>query len=190
MTRAALLLVLLATAPVRADMVAPGFHTVPHDFVLTLAGEGSSHAFFLTAYDKVEELSLKAGEPFLLHGPDRLGGCRFTTLVAVPKTLLASADRHPPSAEWLRAKREGVVRSPEIDFIGVIPFYDTRERIIETSRVELADDRIDLTLTDVNAGDPWVRRAWGASGILFAVGVVWLGVWLIRRLPFRRSRVR
>jgi hypothetical protein len=75
-----------------------------------------------------------------------------------------------------------VTHSERIYFRDSVPFYDTRERVVDRYRVELEPGReVRLVLLERNTGSPWVKGAWAAAGILIAVSIGLASLWVFRK---------
>jgi hypothetical protein len=82
-----------------------------------------------------------------------------------------------------------VLTSEDIDFLGQVPFYDTRERVVDRCRLEFVPGKyVRLVLVEQNVGSGAVKRAWFAAGVLVPAAVLTGGWWVVRRL--RRATLR
>jgi hypothetical protein len=156
---------------------------------LTVDRDYPEYDFFLVnGGAPVERLPLTASSPIQLLPEGRTGGYREWTVRAVPRSLGAV----PSGAEWFTDNsKAGIITFFEredrwalrIDFgANSLPFYDNRDRIEITYRLEIDGDRGRIIKVSENVADPWVKRSWAAGGMFFIVGVGWLGVWISRRI--------
>jgi hypothetical protein len=137
----------------------------------------------------LEPLQLAAGTPCHIDGNDRNGSLRVAYVIAVPRALLQqngerSLPTEFPSHNW----GPGVLKSHMIDFHSDVPFYDSRDRVIDRYRLTL-DSAASLRLVWVgqNQGSVWVKGAWAAVGLSLSVSIIWFGCRLIRRFSTRNG---
>ncbi len=187
---AAAVLLLLAPAVARADAAwfsYPGDRPVRMDHVFTTEQDHPDYDFYLVGSGETPALHLPItpSRPVRLSGSDRRG--RYT-MVAVPKSLLPPPAGSPPPSAWFDG-REGTVWLGYVKSGTSLPFTDDRDRVEITHRVGTgADGRPRLEEGARNAGNPSVGRGWAAAAALSTVGIVGLGVWLVRRYRPRRRR--
>ena len=185
--RPILILVLLASFPgsAFADMSFPGFSRVPHDFVFEVEANSPGYRFWLVSPRGVEPLDLAPGRPFRVDGEGRHGERPWAPRSSPRPIELVNEMGEAKFAEMVLANKltPGVIRSEPIDFHGSVPFYDSRERVIDRYRVEVVPgQRISLVWLGQNAGSGWIKIAWAAAGIFFAGTTVWAGWWVFRRM--------
>jgi hypothetical protein len=167
----------------------PGYSRVPHDFVFEVESEVPGYRFWLVSPRGAEPLDLAPGRPCRVDGEGRTGSHRIAYVVAAPAGLIESLKATPAEQEfWSGKLPQSVLPSDPIDFYARVPFYDSRERVIDRYRVEFAPGQpVRLVWLGRNEGSPWVKRAWAAAG-LFASGAVGCGVlWLRRKWARRKS---
>jgi hypothetical protein len=85
----------------------------------------------------------------------------------------------------------GVLRSQMIDFRSDVPFYDSRDRVIDRYRLTVdSSDTLQLVWVGQNQGSVWVKAAWAAVGLCLSASIIWLGWRLVRRFSPKRSSVQ
>jgi hypothetical protein len=173
----------------RADWVTPGFTVVPHHLIIEVGSDHSGYRFWLISERGPEPLELAPGKPCRIDGRDRTGVYRDASIIAVPTNL----------AEWVRVNGlwsrriaseppTGVLVSERIDFNASVPFYDSREEVVDTYRLELVPgERVELVWLGQNEGSRRVKAFWAAGGVFAVLGLVGTG-YLLLRLAARASR--
>lgn len=195
MTRTAGVVALLTLpAAARADMAPPPhLRAVPLVVILTTDQDHPDFEFFLVnwAGGKPERLALSAASPVVLLPDGRTGAYREWTLHAVPKRLLPPDGPMPAGADWFGRHREpGTASFGTFDFgYNTAGFYDDRERIEVTYRVEHGPDGWRLVKVGENAGSRWVKCVRLAPVVLLPVGLFAVLRWWSRR-RFRRGGSR
>lgn len=173
-----------------ADMGTPGFSRVPHDYVIEVESTFPGYRFWLISPRGLEPLDLAPGRPLIVNGEGRLGSHRNARVIAAPVGLIEGIgeeqfqklDEKRWSAE-ADPRLSQVHESGPIDFYGSVPFFDSRERVIDRYRLEFVPGQhVRLVWLEQNAGSRWVKRAWLAAGILVPVAVLWGFWWAVRRL--------
>lgn len=174
----------------RADMGTPGVSRVPHDFVIEVESGFPGYRFWLVSPHGIEPLDLARGRPFRIDGEGRTGSHRIAYIVAAPIALVEETGKDKfEAALWPRKfDADGrlpptVIWSESIDFLGQVPFYDTRERVIDRCRLEFVPGQhVRLVWLEENSGSTAVKRAWLAAGVLVPVAVLSGGWWAVRRV--------
>jgi hypothetical protein len=200
----ALLVLLPAVARADGGPMLPGYHKVPLIATLTVDRAYPDYVFFLVNWSgtsRVERLPVSPSEPVRLLPDGRIGAFRDWSVHAVPKNLLAPhAGPDPQDCHWfVEQKSRGVMGllgpgsggEPSlamIDFGGHdLPFYDCRDRVEITYRIEGGPGGWWLVKVAENAGDPAVRRGWAVAGLMLAAGAAGLGLWVVRRMTRPRA---
>lgn len=132
-------LTLSATGTASADMgPPPGFSRVPRDLVLEVESEFPGYRFWLVLHSRVEPLDLAPDRSFRVGGEGRGGSHRLAHIVAAPVGMVEGMGEGKFHEAFLAGKLPpGVFRSDEIiDFSARVPFYDSRERVIDRYGVE------------------------------------------------------
>jgi hypothetical protein len=189
-----LLLVLPATACADAGSSFPGIRSVWINYTFTVEQEYPDYDFYVltTMHKTAVQVPLSPSTPVRLSGEEYPAA--WGLLFAVKKPL-RPPDRNPWDIEaWLHGSkgRGVVVLGPSeyeyLRFGSSLPFTDNRKSVEIVYRVELGPDGSRLVKVSENVGDPWVRWAWIAVGVLMAVGFVGLGFWSLRRMLRRTPR--
>lgn len=178
------LLVLLALPPLAsADVSSPGYSRVPHHFVIEVQSAYPGYRFWLVSRRGAEPLELAPGRPCRIDGADRNGSHRLGRVVAAPAETADRVTAKELAEAVSSGKRlPGALCAEELDFHGAVPFYDSRDEIIDRYQLELVPgERLRLVLLERSAGARWVKASWLLSGLFAAVGAVWLGYRLLRR---------
>jgi hypothetical protein len=168
-------------------MGVPGFTPVPHDLAIEADESYPDYRFFLQSPRGLEPISLAPGKPHRIDGQGRHGINRIAYVIAVPHSLLEQKGESNLAAE-LKANKSvpGILWSEMIAFRTDVPFFDSRDRVIDRYRVELnAPDNLRLVWLAQNEGSRWVKGAWAAGGICVSGSIIWFGWWATRRV--RRS---
>lgn len=180
--------VLMLTLPgvAFADMGTPGFSFVPRDFIFEVEQEYPGYRFWLVSAEGIEPLDFAPGRPFRVDGEVKLQqvGTRPAYVFAAPVGVIEEMGAEKVHEAWLAGKLPPrVLQSQWIFFRDSVPFFDTRERVIDRYRVEFEPGKeVRLVLLERNTGNPWVKRAWAAAGILAAASVGLAGLWVFRKL--------
>jgi hypothetical protein len=186
----------LVPAAARADggPGLPGYRLVWKDIVLTVEQDYPDYEFYLLSEGNfpAERLPLSPSNPVRMSGPGENYRYKWARAYAVPKSLLAQFPDSLPPRDWLQknvGKGPVKLELPEywLDFREALLFTDTRDRVEVTYRVEVGPDGGRLVKVAENAGNPWVRWGWIATGVLVPVGVIGLGLWYVRRVRCRRN---
>jgi hypothetical protein len=177
--------VVLLTPSAGVAFMPPGYRAVDRDLVIETDRDFPGYRFWLASEKGIEPLEVTPARPCHIDGHGRYGSHRDAFVIAAPvgvverhvQTLGArglwdeiSGGRVPP----------GILRSELIDFGNALPFYDSRERVIDRYRLELEPGRLTLVWLSQNQGDPLVKAAWVATGVIAAAVLVG-GVWWVWR---------
>jgi hypothetical protein len=167
------------------DMFFPGFTRVPREVMIELSENAKDYHFWFSANGKFETLPLVPGQPFQI-GQGRTGSYRFGELIAVPRRLVEARGEEELLREIKANKNvDGVMHfSSEFDFREEVPFYDSRDRVIDWYRVE-ADPEKGLRLVWLKQNtDESMRGVWAVTGVFASSLAVWLGWrWSRRNTP-------
>lgn len=168
-----------------ADMVTPGFSSVPRHLVLEAENTPPGYQFWLVSRRGVEPLAIAPGHSCQIDGTGRGGSYRLAYVVAVPNAVAEQLPAAGLAEVVLSGKLPpGVLRSESIDFSQAVPFYDSRRAVIDTYRLELVPgERVSLVWVGQNAGSVWVKLSWALAGLFAVAGLVWGGYRLFRRKP-------
>lgn len=185
----------LLPATATADMGAPGFHRIPHDIVIEIESDASGYQFWLVSARGLEPLDLVPGRPLVINGEDRTGAYRIAWIVAAPAGLIEKLGedgfRKAREARWADKPNPltpDVLESEEMDFLGSVPFYDSRERVIDRYRLEFVPKKeLRLVWLEQNAGSKRVKVAWAVVGVLMPIAVLG-GFWWVVRRAWRASK--
>jgi hypothetical protein len=184
--------------PIWGDMGVPGHTRVPRDLVIETDEVYPDHRFFLQSLRGLEPLPLAPGEPYRIDGQGRNGTHRIAYVIAVPRSLVEkegegalAAELSPHNAGPGEFKVvPGVLRSEMIDFRADVPFYDSRDRVIDRYRLEMnSAESLRLVWLGQNEGSPWLKGTWIVVGLSMSVSIIWGGWWIIRRVRRRGSAV-
>jgi hypothetical protein len=180
----AVTLALSFSATARADMGTPGFSRVPHDFIFEVEAESPGYRFWLVSDRGVEPLDLAPGRPVRVDGAERTGSHRIAYVVAAQIGVIEGMGEEDFRKAFEQSHfPPGVNQSGHIDFLGQVPFYDSRERVVDRYRVEFSPGQpVRLVWLEQNEGSARVKAEWAAAGILAAVGFTWAGWWTLRRM--------
>jgi len=173
----ALLVLLSLTHSARADMIAPGYSSVPHHFIFEAAGDYSEYRFFWTWSNAVEPMDIQLGKPFHVDGTNMY----MAYIVAIPAKMAEGKSK----AQLLELVR--LARSSElVDFRGSVPFYDSRRELVSTYLLTFVPgEGIKLDLLSRNEERWWSKACRFAAGIFLCIAIAWAGFRWIRR---RRKR--
>jgi hypothetical protein len=161
---------------------------VPHDFVFEIESEAPGYRFWLLSPRGLEPLDLAPGRPVRVDGEGRTGSHRIATVIAAPAGLIESLKVTPVEQEfWSGKLPPSVLQSDQIDFYARVPFFDSRERVIDRYRVEFAPGQpIRLVFLGQNESNPWLKRAWVVAGLFAFAAVVCGALWLLRKTAKRQ----
>ncbi len=167
-----------------ADMGIPGQTRIPHDFVFEVEADFPGYQFWLVSPRGTEPLDLAPGRPFRVDGEGRHGSHRVAWVVVTPVGLAEEMGKaeFEKLASMHKLPSE-VFTSESIDFLGSVPFYDTRERVIDRYRLEFVPGQhVRLVWLEQNKGSAWPQFACFGTGVLVPIATVWGGWWAIRRV--------
>lgn len=175
-------------------IVSPLFwESAPLNITVTTDRDHPDYVFFLVNWSgtprfgrpPVERLSVSAADPVRIEPDGRIGGYRDWTLHAVPAGLLnPPGGSTPTDCSWFtHPERRGEVGSLETFDFGShsLPFYDDRQRVDVTYRLERDTGGWRLAKVAENAGSPWAK--WGRIGAAALVPVALTGFglrWVFR----------
>lgn len=189
--RKLLSLIAVLSLPVfaHADATPPPFTYISREVVLEFAEEYPGWTFFAVAgFDRRVARVNTAGPVALsaLVGNDYYTRRMGVRVCAIPDDVLAEIGAPTTDSKWY--ERHGKDR--RVMWLNIGPMSisttmaDPRARVIETYRVTMTPTELEMELVSENAeygSGVCVGGAW----VLVVVGLVWLVVWLIRRMLHR-----
>jgi len=82
-----------------------------------------------------------------------------------------------------------VLRSDSIDFRAYVPFYDSRDRVIDHYRVEVnSGQSLRLVWLGQNEGSRWLKGMWIVAGLSLSASIIAGGFWIVRKVGQRLGR--
>lgn len=194
-TRAvALAAVLLLPAFARADAALfpplPGGSHVPIVYTFTIEQDNPEWEFWLVWHDgsSAERLPVSATNPVRVSAVERKREPSPGIVFALPKWLSKTYEgkSEVDFEETRRWVTNGAVFLDHIRTSRELPFYDNREQVEITYRIEFGPRMVEVS---ENRGDAWYRWSRLVSVcFLFPLGLALLGFWARRRLTRRRAR--
>jgi hypothetical protein len=169
------------THSARADMLTPGYTSVPHHFLFEAAGDYSQYRFFWTWNDKLEPMDIALGKPYRVDGT----GLYVAYIIAVPAEL-AEGKTKAQLLELAKARSPSILSSEVFDFRGAIPIYDSRKELVSTYRLTvMPGDGVQLEFLG-QVPEPWASKVPRfVAGLFLSLAFVWAGFRLISRLRKR-----
>jgi hypothetical protein len=188
-----MLLLCLAAADARGDVLPPGHKWADHRVRFENLAAYSDYAFFLYPRDLPRGNPGNSSVRVPAEGECGLGGNPLARsmaggvfLYAVPRRLFANPD-DPPKEEWFERPADGVLKSdPLVDDIRTVPETESRTRFRTVYRVTIADGKLVLDLvshdTPGTSGGPTAgpERRYLVIGLAAAAVVIAAG-WLVAR---------
>ena len=183
-----LLLAVLCTAAFADVAPDPGYTNVPADLVLKCEGNLAAYRFFLESPADVEEVEMTADSTTVIRAEGRGGARRYAKLIAIPREDFnsISGDLSGGLLEDL-IRRKSFPNATELishNFQTTIPLYEKPlwsspfYYVSASNGVITAQKPIDgLDRSQVSR----MLFFGGIAGVLIAVGIAIIGIWLFRR---------
>lgn len=183
--KASLLLILAgaAFADVAPD---PGYTNVSADLTLETTADLSAYRFFLESPMSIEEVKISSGSPTLISASGRAGAARFARLLAVPVSDITISGELTPSVLEDLIRRKSFSNAREV----LSHNFQTTVSVVERPvwkppvyRLSLEDGVVSATKVSGGPGGSLLIYAIPAVavGVLFAIGIAIIGIWLLRR---------
>jgi hypothetical protein len=171
-------------------MALPWDRRVPCEIQIETDEAFPDFCLFLHSTGSLKPIALAPGQPYRIETREALTWA--ASVVAVPRTLASDNGQNALAAELDSGKvPPGVLRLESIVFRADLPFYDTRERVIDRYRLESdGSGSLRLVWLGRNEGSRLMKGAWAVAGLLASGSILWLGFWCLHRLFRSRQALR
>lgn len=164
----------------------PGYTNVSADLIIETSSDLSAYRFFLESPNRIEEIKISSSSPTRIDAAGRAGVAKVAKLIAVPISDMTISGELTPSVLEDLIRRKTFANARELFSHN----FQTTVSVVEKPlwkpplyRLSLENGVVTAAKVSGGAGGSLLMYAIPvvAVGVLMAVGIAIIGLWLFRR---------